>query len=55
MDSLLRELEGVSDVDVDIDETITTVWYDAAKTSLKEIIKTLTEWDFDVEGVEEVD
>jgi len=40
-------------VDVDIDATITTVRYDAAKTGLKEIINTLTEWDFDVEGVVE--
>jgi len=49
---LLREIEGVIDVDVDIEANTAIIKYDASKTSVDNIIKELNEWDYDVEGVE---
>jgi len=49
---LLRNIEGVIEVDVDIEATTATIEYDSSKTSVDHIIKVLNEWDYDVEGVE---
>ena len=55
MDSLLRGVEGVSDVEVDIDKGTATVTYDAGRTGVGEMKKALDTKLFEVTGVEELE
>jgi copper chaperone CopZ len=54
-DTLLRGIEGVSSVDVDIEKTTADIKYDASKTSIKSIKEIMKAGDYPVTAVEEME
>jgi len=55
VDSLLRQTEGVQEVNVDIDEGSATLRYDSSKTSVEKIRQGLVDGMFNVTGVVEME
>jgi copper chaperone CopZ len=55
VDTLLREMEGVQEVEVDIDEGSATLSYDASRTSVEQIRQGVIDGMFNVTGVVELE
>lgn len=53
-DDLLRDIEGVSFVEVDIDETTAIIKYDASRVTMEQIKEVMKSGDYPVTGVEEL-
>lgn len=53
-DTLLREIEGVTEVDIDIENTTADISYDPSKTSLESIREIMKAGDYPVTGVEDL-
>jgi len=54
VDSLLRGMDGVTDVRVDIDEGSATLSYDASRTSVEKIRQGMIDGMYNVTGVIEL-
>jgi len=54
-DTILRGIEGVSEVDVDIEETTAVIKYDPSKTTIENIKRIMKAGDYPVTGVDEMD
>ena len=55
VDTLLRDVQGVTEVDVDIDTAAATVTYDANRTGVEQMKEALDAEMFEVSGVEALD
>lgn len=53
-DSLLRAIEGVKSVEIDIDNSIATISYDPSKTDLESIKKQMEDTEHPVTGAEDI-